>query len=254
MSTYRSKGVAVLLLDAENIQLTVDIETFLQSRCSYPITCKIAFANWRALGNLDQLLHERGYDLIQVPGGKDAADGKMIAYGCQLREVQRKAKAVFVCSSDAVMVSLCNYLFQQELEVYRVVRQDGQIKVSKYPGGKVVTFSPRETNVTVADTPANNNGKENPASTSVNSTEKSPVDANRALIEQKLVKIIHEASTDKKTIELSKLGQEYIQRHGEAITKTLTRLKLGGDFKKFVSNSSCLKLEKVNKVLKVTLV
>ncbi len=71
------------------------------------VTCNVStttFANWRTLGNIDQSLYERAYDLIEVPGAKDAADGKMITFGCQLRELYPKAKTVFVCSSDAVML------------------------------------------------------------------------------------------------------------------------------------------------------
>lgn len=232
MPTIRNKGIAVLLLDAENLQLTVDMEAFLQLQCSYKITCKIAFANWRTLGNLDQLLHERGYDLIQVPGAKDAADGKMIAFGCQLPEIYRKAKAVFVCSSDAVMLSLCNYLLQQGLEVYRVVRQDTQIKVSKYPNDGVAVFDKSTAPVapTITDDP------------------------NRMVIEQQLVDIIHDVGADKKSMALSSLGLEYMKRNNEAISKALTRLKLGGDFKKFVSNSKLLKLQKVNEVFNVTVI
>ncbi|KYC43800.1 hypothetical protein WA1_01150 [Scytonema hofmannii PCC 7110] len=236
MPTSRNKGIAVLLLDAENLQLTVEMETFLQSRCSYQITYKIAFANWRTLGNADQLLYERGYDLIQVPGAKDAADGKMIAFGCQLRELYRKAKAVFVCSSDTVMVSLCNCLLQQELEVYRVVRQDTQIKVSKYPG---------DNNVAVF-------GKKTATTTTVAATQTD--EPNRAAIEQQLIDIIHDVGTDKQSIALSILGQEYLKRNNEPVTKALTRLKLGGDFKKFITNSKLLELQKVNKVFKVTLI
>ncbi|WP_211178418.1 MULTISPECIES: NYN domain-containing protein [Brasilonema] len=205
MPTSRDKDIAVLLLDAENLQLTADMEAFLQSRCSYQITCKIAFANWRVLGNTDQLLHERGYDLIQVPGAKDAADGKMIAFGCQLREFYRKAKAVFVCSSDAVMLSLCNCLLQQGLEVYRVVRHDNQVKVSKYPENGVAVFG-------------------QPTATVLVTTQTD--DPNRAVIERQLVDIIQDVGADKKSIALSDLGQEYLKRNGEAITKALTRLKL----------------------------
>ncbi|MUG93685.1 hypothetical protein F7734_15160 [Scytonema sp. UIC 10036] len=234
MPTSRNKGIAILLLDAENLQLTADMEAFLQSRCSYQITYKIAFANWRVLGNADQLLYERGYDLIQVPGAKDAADGKMIAFGCQLREFYRKAKAVFVCSSDTVMVSLCNCLLQQELEVYRVVRQDTQIKISKYPGDNhVAVFGKKTATTTVAATQSD--------------------EPNRAALEQQLIDIIHDVGTDKKSIALSILGQEYLKRNNEPITKALTRLKLGGDFKQFITNSKLLAVQKVNKVFKVTL-
>lgn len=239
MPTVRSKGIAVLLLDAENLQLSPEMEGFLQQQSSFQITCKIAFANWRTLGNVDQSLYERGYDLIQVPGAKDAADGKMITFGCQLRELYPKARTVFVCSSDAVMLSLCNCLLQQELEVYRVIKQDNQIKVTKYPNGSALTFGQQA---------KSNNKANNETSTSQSD------DRNRAIIEKQLLNIIRSVGTDKTTIDLSKLGVEYNLRHKEGVTKALKKLKLSGNFMKFLTNSKVLKLEKINKVYKVSVI
>ncbi|OKH49711.1 hypothetical protein NIES2101_20525 [Calothrix sp. HK-06] len=238
MPTVRSKGIAVLLLDAENLQLSLEMEGFLQQQSSFQITCKIAFANWRTLGNVDQSLYERGYDLIQVPGAKDAADGKMITFGCQLREFYPKAKTVFVCSSDAVMLSLCNCLLQQELEVYRVVKQDNQIKVTKYPNGSTLSFGQQ--------------AKSNKANNKTSTTQSD--DRNRAIIEKQLLNIIRSEGDDKTTIDLSKLGMEYNLRHKEAVTKALKKLKLGGNFMKFLTNSKVLKLENINKVYKVSII
>lgn len=55
-----SKAIAILLLDAENLQLDVQTEKFLSGICHYPIQIKIAFANWRSLGKLDVDFHSRG--------------------------------------------------------------------------------------------------------------------------------------------------------------------------------------------------
>ncbi len=117
-----TEGIAVLLLDAENLQLDPKEEHFLQTHCPFPIQVKIAFADWRSLGKRDQELHARSYDLIHVPGGKDHADGKMIAMGSSIHERYPQTQAVLVCSSDSIMTSLHNQLRQNEIEVYQVVR------------------------------------------------------------------------------------------------------------------------------------
>lgn len=121
--------IAVLLLDAENLQINADTEQFLTTVCTCPIQVKIAFANWRSMGKLDVEFHQRGYDLIHVPAGKDHADGKMIAFGSSIHEHYPKAKEVLVCSSDTVMTNLCNHLQQNGLTVYRVSKQGNNITV-----------------------------------------------------------------------------------------------------------------------------
>jgi hypothetical protein len=90
-------GIAILLLDAENLQINVEVEKFLTTICAYPLQVKIAFANWRSLGKFDVELHERGYELIHVPPGRDNAGGKMIAFGSSIYERYPKAKEILVC-------------------------------------------------------------------------------------------------------------------------------------------------------------
>jgi hypothetical protein len=128
-SDRQKTGIAVLLLDAENLQLNPATEKILSAACSYPIQVKIAFANWRSLGKLDAELHGRGYDLIHVPGGRDHADGKMIAVGLSIHEHYQNAREVLVCSSDTVMTNLCNHLQKNGLAVYRVKQQGETIDV-----------------------------------------------------------------------------------------------------------------------------
>ncbi|TAF05810.1 MAG: NYN domain-containing protein [Nostocales cyanobacterium] len=134
-------GIAVLLLDAENLQLNNNTEKFLATICKFPIQVKIAFANWSNRGKLDVELHERGYDLIHVPAGRDNADGKMIAFGASIHELYPNAKEVFVCSSDKVMTNLCNNLQQHGLTVYQVSQHGENINIFNNSTGATTSHS-----------------------------------------------------------------------------------------------------------------
>lgn len=134
-------GIGVLLLDAENLQLNINTEKFLATICQCPIQVKIAFANWSNRGKLDVELHERGYDLIHVPAGRDNADGKMIAFGSSIHELYPKAKEVFVCSSDKVMTNLCNNLQQHGLTVYQVSQHGENINILNNTTGETIIHS-----------------------------------------------------------------------------------------------------------------
>ncbi len=122
-------GITVLLLDAENLQINSEAEKILTTICNFPIQVKVAFANWCRKGKLDAELHERGYELIHVPSGKDNADGKMITFGSVIHERFPNAKEVLVCSSDNVMTNLCNLLQQNGLTVYRVIKESSTLTV-----------------------------------------------------------------------------------------------------------------------------
>lgn len=137
-TTVHKTGIAVLLLDAENLQINPETEKFLTTVCTCPIQIKIAFANWCSMGRIDIELHGRGYDLIHVPVGKDNADGKMIAFGSSIHELYPKAREVLVCSSDKVMTNLCNHLQQHGLIVYQVSKQGEDITVLNSYTGQIV--------------------------------------------------------------------------------------------------------------------
>lgn len=132
-------GIAVLLLDAENLQINSNTEKFFTTICNCPIQVKIAFANWSNRGKLDAELHERGYDLIHVPAGRDNADGKMIAFGSSIHERYPNAKEVLVCSSDKVMTNLCNNLQQHGLIVYQVSQHGENINLFNSSTGETKT-------------------------------------------------------------------------------------------------------------------
>ena len=130
-TTTESGGIAILLLDAENLRLKVNTEQFLAGLCDYPLQVKIAFANWKnpSTGKLDAELYDRGYELIHVPGGANSADGKMIAFGAAILYRYRDVRQVFVCSSDGLLNHLCNQLQNQGLTVFRVRRQNSVLSV-----------------------------------------------------------------------------------------------------------------------------
>lgn len=118
-------GIALLLLDAENLKIDIHAEQFLASISEYSLQVKIAFANWKnsSLSKYDAELFERGYQLIHVPEGKNSADAQMMTMGAAIGRQYSDAKAVFVCSSDWLLTHLCNGLQNQGLIVYRVRRQ-----------------------------------------------------------------------------------------------------------------------------------
>jgi hypothetical protein len=124
--TQSAQGIAILLLDAENLKLDINSEKFLATLCTYPLQVKIAFANWRnpSVGKQDAELYDRGYQLVHVPGGQNGADAKMIAVGSSICFQYPTVKEVFVCSSDSLLTHLCNQLQNHGLTVHRVRRQD----------------------------------------------------------------------------------------------------------------------------------
>jgi len=140
--TNDSPGIAILLLDAENLQLDIETEKFLAKLCTYPIQIKVAFANWRSLGKQDADFHSRGYELIHVPLGKDSADVKMATVGSSIFIHYPNAREILVCSSDGVMTHLYNTLQTHGFTVYLVRKQGDTITVLNSDTHQTQTYSP----------------------------------------------------------------------------------------------------------------
>ena len=134
-------GIAILLLDVENLQLNIETEKFLDGICHYPIQIKVAFANWRSMGKKDAEFHQRGYQLIHVPPGKDSADLKMATVGASIFVHYPTAKEIFVCSSDRALTHLSNTLQAHGLTVFQVRKQIDKIIVLNSKTGQVETHS-----------------------------------------------------------------------------------------------------------------
>ncbi|MEG5044595.1 NYN domain-containing protein [Microcoleus sp. B4-C1] len=134
-------GIAILLLDVENLQLNIETEKFLEGICHYPIQIKVAFANWRSMGKKDAEFHQRGYQLIHVPPGKDSADLKMATVGASIFVHYPTAKEIFVCSSDRALTHLSNTLQAHGLTVFQVRKQIDKIIVLNSKTGQLETHS-----------------------------------------------------------------------------------------------------------------
>lgn len=137
-------GIAILLLDAENLSLDEAAEKFLKQVCHYDLQIKIAFANWQRMGKKDVQLHKRHYELIHVPPGKDSADVKMATVGSSIFVHYPNAKEVFVCSSDGVMTHLCTTLQTHGLTVYLVRKQGKLLTVLNTQTGKTQAYGMEE--------------------------------------------------------------------------------------------------------------
>ncbi|MCT7961858.1 NYN domain-containing protein [Laspinema sp. D1] len=137
-------GIAILLLDAENLSLDEQAENFLKEVCQYDLQIKIAFANWQRMGKKDVQLHKRHYELIHVPPGKDSADVKMATVGSSIFVHYPNAKEVLVCSSDGVMTHLCTTLQTHGLTVYLVRKQGKILTVLNTQTGKTQTYGMEE--------------------------------------------------------------------------------------------------------------
>ncbi|WP_334831423.1 IS1/IS1595 family N-terminal zinc-binding domain-containing protein [Nostoc sp.] len=154
-------GISLLLLDAENLKLDINSELFLASICEFSLQVKIAFANWKnpSIGKQDIELYNRGYQLVHVPEGKNGADAKMIAFGACVLRSYPTVKEILVCSSDGILIHLCNELQNQGLIVYWVRRQGQNLHIENRNTGKLTDYSlavttevPSFEKVKVADT------------------------------------------------------------------------------------------------------
>jgi hypothetical protein len=137
----KEAAIAILLLDAENLQLDAAGEKILAEVCTYPIQIKVAFANWRNLGKKDIEFHGRGYELIHVPPGKDSADVKMATVGSSIFVHYPTAKEVLVCSCDGVMTHLCTTLQTHGFTVYLVRQQKDYLTVLNTKTGQNKIYS-----------------------------------------------------------------------------------------------------------------
>lgn len=114
---------SILLVDIENISLDVVAEDYIKKSCNYPLKHCLAFGNWKKLGQKDEELHERGYELFHVPQGKNNADHRMTNIGSFICLNYPGIKEIFVCSSDKDLDILCNFLSKKDITVYRVFKE-----------------------------------------------------------------------------------------------------------------------------------
>jgi len=134
------QAIAILLLDAENILLNRDAEAWIEQHCEYPLSLKFAFGNWKSLGNRDKELHQRGYQLLHVPQGKNHADDKMTIIGSSILVHLPTIKQAIVCSNDNDLENLRHTLRFQGLDVSLLQRHQQTLKLDNCKTKQSQTF------------------------------------------------------------------------------------------------------------------
>jgi hypothetical protein len=124
-----SEPSGLLLVDAENINLTEDLEKYLQTVGQYPIRHRLAFGNWRRLGGRDKELHRRGYQMVHVPSGKNSADIKMSLDASVISLWNPSICEVFICSTDTDLQHLSHTLLNLGILPYRVSQHHNSFSV-----------------------------------------------------------------------------------------------------------------------------
>jgi hypothetical protein len=119
----------LLLVDAENMNPPAALEAHLQSLAQYPIRYRLAFGNWRTLGQRDQEFYRRGYQMIHVPSGKNSADIKMSLDASLISLHHPSIREVFICSADSDLLHLGHALLRQGMIPYQVSHDPQGFKV-----------------------------------------------------------------------------------------------------------------------------
>jgi hypothetical protein len=77
----RGKNSVALLVDIENIQPSVALETAITQMFTTTEIIKIAVANWQLLKGIDKELLDRNYHLFHIPTGKNSENRKLVNLG-----------------------------------------------------------------------------------------------------------------------------------------------------------------------------
>lgn len=131
-------NTALLVLDAEYLQLTAESEEFLRSICNLPLQEKIAIADWcewEQPQKFDRELYQRGYDLIHIPEAKLRPENKISAFASLIPTKFPHVQEILLCvpvsvrNADNTLDHLCSHLEQAGLNVFIVTKQEHRLLV-----------------------------------------------------------------------------------------------------------------------------
>lgn len=194
---------AALLLDLENLGIMDRLETVLEQKAKYPLTTRIAVANFAGRPKVSKKLHSKMYSMIHVPKFTNSADAQIIATGCLLFLNNPQTKEVFICSNDQIFSSLHKTLVHLGKEVHIVTRTgdklyiDGELAIDS----SIIIPEPVQIN-TIDDL----------------------VEALMALI----VKSLRQENVH--AIKINRLGSKFAQIYGNGVNYFLDRFKVGIKF------------------------
>ncbi len=102
----QSSPSIALLVDIENIKISVALESAIIKIFPSVEMIKIAVANWQLLKGIDLELLDRGYHLFHVPTGVNNADYELINLGWMLNDVSE----LIIVSSDKFFIQFASKL------------------------------------------------------------------------------------------------------------------------------------------------
>ncbi|MEM7592256.1 MAG: NYN domain-containing protein [Cyanobacteria bacterium P01_A01_bin.83] len=209
-----------LLLDVENFPFNLDLVKYLKAYCRYPISVKLAVANWQnvSVAKLDKSLHQQGYQLIHVPKDKNAADAQILTLGASLQLNYPQIKDVVIVSRDSIFNYLHQTLQRQGCNTYQVYQQSGNIYLNDF-------ISDRKSLMTKVSEP-------NPAQTIEHKIQ--------AKIELTLIELMQKSS-DK--VLLSQLCEEFKRKYKHSVSETLKQNKLSKSPLNFIKQSCAHKIK-----------
>ena len=219
---------AALLLDLENQGIMDSLEVILEKQAKYPVTTKIAVANFINRPKVGMKLHRRMYSMVHVPQATNAADAQIITTGCLLFLNNPKTKEVFICSNDQIFSSLQKTLIHLGKEVHIVKRKGNNL----YIDNALLTDSS-----IVAPLPSSR-----PTSLPAQ------INTITELTESMMTLIVQLLQKDNAhAIKINRLGSKFAQIYGNGISYFLNQFKLGIKFVDFLKLNPDLTIIKQNK-------
>jgi hypothetical protein len=214
-----------ILLDVENFPLKLDLEKYLKSYCIYPITIKLAAANWcnHSIAKLDLYLHQQRYQLIHVPKEKNAADAQLLTLGSSLLLQYPHVKEITIVSGDSIFDYLHQSLQTQGCGTYKVYQLFGNIYLHDYSNNRSSVI-----------TTVNNNNDHDKKASQTTTKQDSLEQQLKKKIEQSLVKL-NENSTAK--ITLTQLSQQFKNDYHQSLSEAIQSNKLTGTPSGFLKKS-----------------
>ena len=137
-----------ILLDVENFPFKLDLAQHLKAYCQYPVTIKLAVANWQnnSISKLDKYFHQQGYQLIHVPKGKNSADGQLLTLGASLLLNYPHIREVAIASQDSIFNYLHQTLNAQGCNTYKIYHRSGTIYLDDHATNKSSVIAKVEVN------------------------------------------------------------------------------------------------------------
>ena len=211
---------ACVILDLENLGITDCLEAILEEKAKYPLTTRIAVANFVNSPKVSKKLHNKMYSMLHVPKYTNSADAQMITAGCLLFMNNPQVKEVFICSNDQIFSSLQKTLVHLGKEVHLVTRTGKNL----YVDGVLVT-----------------DGAAIPPEPLQIKTITELTESVMTLIVELL------QQDDAHAININRLGSKFTQIYGNGISHFLNQFELGIKFIDFLKLNPELTVIKQNK-------